>query len=119
MKKYEIINPSDKCFISGDNAEMVAAAGLFLGNGKYSIVGDDGKRIGIFAPFGLTDDGLNKAWSEEFGRTFEDLLSAEPWDALADVLDTFQYASERSSMNNIGSRAKSLAKSFRDRPAKV
>ena len=35
--KYEIINPSDKAIIEGDDFKMVCIATIILGEGKYGL----------------------------------------------------------------------------------
>ena len=35
--KYEIVNPSDKCYISSENEKVAKFACLIIGNGKYGL----------------------------------------------------------------------------------
>lgn len=109
MRKFEIINPSDKCFLFGDNLLAVSVACLFLGEGRYALreMGGDFE-MPIFL-FGGHDEWLQK----EFGTTVESYLISGRDDDLAAALESFQYDGARSSMNNIGARAKSMAESIR------
>ena len=106
--RYEIINPSDKCFVSGDNFEAVCAAVALLGEGRYALESEDTKTTMPFFMFG----GLDEWWVEKFGRKFQAYFDSAKSD-IATVLDTFKYNGERSSMNNIGAYAERLAKRLR------
>lgn len=99
---YEIINPSDKCFVSAERDEGAAIVGLLLGNGMYGM--RDGQRVVLPIIF--------NGWREWFLKTYG--AEIEPWmlehaAEIAAALDTFEYAAERSSMNNIGATAKDHA----------
>lgn len=111
MKEYEIINPSDECYLSGDNFEAVAAACLFLGRGQYALREKDGKGEMPLFLFGASHDVW---WKENFNRTFDEYMDTKPHLAIAKVFGTFRYSHGRSSMNNIGKAAKQYAKAFRD-----
>lgn len=115
-REWEIINPSDECYISGEG-EALAAAGVVLGRGKYALKAEDGTEALPLFLFG-GEKALDEWWRKTYGRSFNDYLDTKPWAAIADVLETFRYAGERSSMNNIGNAAKVYAKSMRDRITK-
>jgi hypothetical protein len=106
--EYEIINPSDKCYLTGAG-EPLAGAGLFLGRGKYALRGKNGEEGLPLFLFG----GIEDWWKATFGRSFDSYMDTKPHAAIADVLDTFRYAGERSSMNDIGKAAKANARALR------
>lgn len=108
MKRYEIINPSDECYLSGNDLEAVCAAGLMLGKGKYGINEVDGDEAMPIFLFG----GHDEWWQGKFGHVFADYFVEKNYAAVAAVLKTFRYASTRSSMNNIGKAAKANAKAL-------
>lgn len=113
--EYEIGNPSDKCFVSADSDIVASAVVLFLGNGKYFVNDADDKQLPTF--FILGGDP-NDAFKDRFGETLDDFMSKEEsLIKMADCCATFRYASERSSMNNIGAAAKELEKQLRNRVA--
>ena len=109
--KFEIINPSDKCFIEGDFLSC-ALTTVVLSNGKYGLVEVDehdnrienGKEMPIFL-FG----GHDEWFKENFGKAFEECSHVMDYKSCADALNTFRYRHERSSMNNIGKIAKEHA----------
>lgn len=106
--EYEVINPSDKCYLTGAG-EALCAAGIFLGRGRYGLCDKDGNEgLPIFL-FG----GLDEWWVKQYGHAFEAYMDTKPYAAIADVLATFRYAGERSSMNDIGAAAKNIVKSLR------
>ena len=105
--KYEIINPSDQCYVFADDERVAAASIILLGEGMYGGHGEDGKSIPCFYPLG---GDYNADWKEKYGITLEaylELPDARP--NLAKCYDSFIYAGERSSLNNIGARAKHMA----------
>ena len=111
--KCEIINPSDCCYLSGDDQEALSLACVVLGGGRYALneVGT-GKQITPIFMFG----GFEEWWKKTFGHEPPE-MTAETKLKIADVLDTLEYAGERSSMNNIGARAKEYAEQFREADA--
>ena len=105
--KCEIINPSDGCEISGDNKEALALACMLLGGGKYALQNEAGETICPLMLFG----GGEEWYKKEFGRTADEgIRNLKP--EVANVLKTFKYHGKRSSMNNIGARAKDLVKNL-------
>lgn len=40
--KYEIINPSDKCFITSDDERLAEIVCVMLGNGSYGLKDENG-----------------------------------------------------------------------------
>ena len=109
---FEIINPSDKCFLESDNPEAVSAAVAFLGNGQYGLKDENDKK---YPAFGILGHDINADWKEEYGRTIQDYMDTNPYADIAKALSTFRYNSERSSLNNIGAAAKQLEKHFKER----
>lgn len=107
-QEYEVINPSDECYITGGGEELAAAC-VFLGRGKYALRAEDGTEGCPLFLFG----GFNEWWTETFGRTFDAYMETKPHEAIAKVLETFRYQGERSSMNNIGKAAQRTADALR------
>jgi len=107
MKEYEIANPSDKCFITGEPL-IVSLCVTILGNGQYPC--DD---LPTFFLFGRDPE---KEFKEKFGIGFEEnLKDADVLDKMGACFDTFRYAGNRSSMNNIGARAVQNSKAVKAR----
>jgi hypothetical protein len=103
MQKYEIINPSDLCYVTGEFLPVSAAVAL-LGNAKYGAESADGKnKMPIFILGGFSEWFL-----DTFKTSFTDYFDTHKQEII-DVLKTFEYAGERSSMNDIGKYAKRLA----------
>lgn len=109
--RCEVINPSDECYLTGEG-EALAAAGLFLGEGAYALLDEDGNEVLPFLP-----GGIHEWWLKTYGRTFRAYLETRPHEAIAAVLETFEYARERTSQNNIAARAKSYANALREKLA--
>lgn len=113
-RKYEIINPSDKCYITAEKATACMAA-LYLGKGKYGLsdaeTGEDVLPIFLFGSDKALDQWAVDNYGELFGE-FAKKQNANPA-KLAEAFESFKYPHERSSMNNIGAYAASLAKHFR------
>lgn len=137
---YEIINPSDAYTMKHDDPAAAAVAGLFLGNGAYGLEDADGNRA---LPLFLLG-GDPEAWLQEtHGVTIEQVMAERPLavaEALESVLiggfdarrevesatekmtpeDAAKWLAERhdarrTSMNNIGRRARSIAASLRQK----
>ena len=110
VEEYEIINPSDKCFISGENDEIVCLAAVYLGEFKYGVkrVSDGNSDYPTLMPFASNED-VDEAWKKKFGRTFLECMRDKYYEEIIEVLKTFRYDGERSSINDIGGRAKMLA----------
>ena len=98
--RYEIINPSDQCFVTTDDDRIACVVGLLLGNGAYGM-GDDADRVVLPIIF----NGWRGWFAETFGEGIEPFMLANAG-KIADCLSTFEYARERSSLNNIGAAAK-------------
>ena len=106
---YEIINPSDKCFIASSDREAACAAVLILGDGMYALRDETGAPVMPILAFG----GADEWWIETFGHRLPDYLETAPHAAIADVLATFTYERKSTSVNDIAGRALSYYKHFR------
>ena len=101
MVKYEIINPSDKCFISSENKQIAKFCCMLLGEGKYGLENaETGEEAFPIYLFGMSEQTI----IEELGESIESFFAHHKKE-IADCLKTFEYASERTSLNNIGKRA--------------
>lgn len=105
--RYEIINPSDKCFILADDERLAIIACALLGNGMYGMINE--KEETVLPPFvpvdvilNLTEDAINRLINNH---------SSE----LADVFESFCYESERTSLNDLEAKAKKYAEALRKR----
>lgn len=101
--EYEIVNPSDKAFVSGNDWEAVCLSVLVVGAGKYGITG--AKDMPVFY-FG----GHDEWFQEQFGRTFAESIEHVGRKKIAEALASFRLASERSSMNDFVGYAHKKAK---------
>jgi hypothetical protein len=144
MPVYEIGNPSDAYTMKSDCVPAAAVACMFLGEGAYNLTDKDGKQVCPFFLFGGDPDAWLKA---EHNTTIEDVTrdhGEEVIDALETVLigdfaerevvesatakmskaDAAAWLEERhdrkrSSMNNIGRRAKAMAAALRKKQSAV
>ena len=104
--KYEIINPSDKCYISSENDKVAKFCCLLLGNGRYGLKNaETGENVFPIYLFGMSE----KVIIEEFGEPLEAFLKNNKTQ-IAECFKSFEYASERTSVNNIGERANAFYK---------
>lgn len=138
MPVYEIINPSDPYTLECDDLAVATLAVVLLGRGHYGLNDENDQNIVPIMLFG--DSG---SWfQQQFGKTLEELLKATSKDKIADCLDSVIYGSfgdrrryltalnliddpekqaewartwhdQRSSLNDIGGRAKRLAAHLR------
>lgn len=102
--KFEIINPSDKAFIEGENFETVCLAIAILSRGQYGLQEVDG---GKHMPILMFSDGW---WLKEFGRTIDNSIEHISKKEIAKTLRTVRLAYERSSLTDIVGIANNLAK---------
>lgn len=105
--KYEIINPSDRCFISAEDVRFAKIAGIMLGNGLYGLQDENGETVlHIFESFegalGLDSDQVREFI---YGNA----------EKMAEVFESFEYAGERTSLNNIEAKAQGIAKLIRQK----
>jgi hypothetical protein len=138
---YEIVNPSDAYTLETGNYVAACIATLALGNGKYGLTAIGGTEDEGMPIFFFSDP--DKWLTEKFGKDFNGLLSEIPPNELADVFDSViigdantrkdylealaliddetkkamwresWHDRRRSSMNDIGGRARRLAEGLR------
>lgn len=117
---YKIVNPSDPYTLEANNLETAAVVCVFLGEGRYELQEcetseNDGAVAVPFFMFG----GADKWFKDHFGRSLDESINHVGYPAIAAVLDTVLIGSpgkrdyERSSMNDIGGKAKRLAAGLR------
>ena len=141
MTVYSIINPSDSYTLAADDLKIAALAVFLLGKGKYGLETRDGEQAVPLFLFGGADEWVQ----EQFGITLEELMSGAVSDGdLATCLESVVIGdfadrelflktvdllpesareawiegwndSKRSSLNDIGGRAKDCARFLRDR----
>lgn len=104
--KYEIINPSDKCYITSDNEKVACFCNLLLGEGMYGLQREDGTDADNIH-FEYTEEALNADYEGNFGQFCKNHAKE-----IAECFKSFEYAGERTSLNNIGERAEYFAKKF-------
>lgn len=139
MPLFEIINPSDAYTIKTDRWDLAVLATLFLGEGKYGLEEIRGERRMPPFIFGGVDEWLKEQFGAESLNAFiesrmseelcqvidsvligsacarveyEDAISRMTAEAAADYAEAYRDR-KRSSMNNIGAYAVSLARSLR------
>ena len=99
--RYEIINPSDKCYIHADDVRIARIVCVLLGNGMCGLVDEQGNvAMHVFEELEIPQEEISD---------FVNQHAAE----IATVLESFEYEGERTSLNNIGRRASVLADAFR------
>lgn len=109
--KYEIINPSDKCFMTCDDEKIVSAAVIFLGKGAFGCKSIELEPKSLPTLFIFGGD-YNATWKDRFGVTFDEFMGTpDVYKKLAECFKTFEYAVSRTSLNDIGSAAKWLEES--------
>lgn len=104
MSKYEIINPSDECFIYADDVRLAKIACAYLGSGYYGLRDENGEAI--MHPFEDIETATEMKESE-IKKFIDDNKIA-----LAKVFRSFEYKGERTSLNNIGARAEQIAEAM-------
>ncbi len=119
--KFNLINPSDPYTLEADDLEVGAVAVCLLGNGKYpaDALGDAADKSNNVPAFLF--GGHDEWFQSRFGGTYEavaERVLKDRADALARCFDSVTLGSERrSSMNNIGGKARELAKAVRSQYA--
>lgn len=96
--RYEVVNFSDKCYISSDVPFAAAVACILLGNGWYGLKDEKGESF--LHPMQTLEDC--------FGITKEETvkLVEKHRKDVYECLTTFEYAAEPTSANNIAAAAK-------------
>lgn len=117
--KFEIVNPSDPYTMEADDLQIAAVVACLLGDGKYPLTGlDDAKGQDVpFFAFGGADEWFTKQFGMDYEATATHALENRS-EALARAFESVTLGrAERSSMNDIGGRAKSIAKAIREKYA--
>lgn len=115
--KFNLINPSDAYHFEADDLQIAAVMVCILGNGKYGAeaLGEDAEK-GSNTPIFLFG-GHDEWFKESFGADFEAVATnclEQRADALARAFDSVTLTNPpRSSMNDIGGRARSFAEGVR------
>lgn len=110
--RYEIINPSDKCFISSENEKVACFCNLLIGNGKYALHRENGETADSIHIFGYSEEKLNADYEGDFQKFADNHIKE-----IIDCFKSFEYAGERTSLNNIGAVAQHLQKAFEQKLA--
>jgi len=107
--KYEIINPSDKCFLEHPDRKIAITACLVLGHGLYGLKDEQGETVLPILRFG----GAKEFLTEEFGSTdaYTHFLASN-YEGIADALESVHLDGEITSMNDIKKRAIDLCARF-------
>lgn len=106
-KKYEIINPHDKCFVFSNNKKVAMIVAYVLGNGAYGLKDADTGKI-LLHPF----DDLTKRVGFKDEKQINDFFDSKTKE-LAHCFESFRYDGERTSLTDIGNLAAAYADSFR------
>lgn len=113
--RYEICNPSDPYEMTCDDHEVAAIAVTLLGRGAYPLIGKDGDGSRDVPHFLF--GGVDTWFRETFGRSYEESIDhvlATKVDGLIAALDSVTLlVAHRSSTNNIGGRARTIAERLR------
>lgn len=119
--RFEIVNPSDPYTMEADDLQIAVVAVSLLGDGKYPLKGlgeDAGQDVPFFA-FG----GADEWFLEKFGMNYETTAThalEHRHDDLAKAFESVTLGrSKRSSMNDIGGRAKAIAQAIRQKATAV
>lgn len=111
MTKYEIINPSDKCYITAASLKAAAICVCLLGEGAYAL--RDAKTGEQAVPMFLVS-GQDEWFQAKFGHDFEAALSdTVAMEEAAKALETVEYAGKHSSLNDIKTRARNWSARIR------
>ncbi|MFH1422721.1 MAG: hypothetical protein ABIH42_08440 [Planctomycetota bacterium] len=102
--KFEIINPSDRCFVEGDDFKTVCIAVIVLGDGKYGLRQVDGD---LHMPPVIFAHGWFK---DTFNQTEAEAISQIEPLSLLPIFKTVKLAGERSSLNDIAGLAEEYVK---------
>lgn len=113
--QFEIINPSDPYTMTACDLEVAAVAVCLLGSGRYGLRGlgaDSQARVPVFLL-----GGSDEWFMESFGDNYETVATRCLEDRSAALISAFESVtlgqSERSSINDIGGRARQLAQTLR------
>lgn len=87
MATYEIINPSDKVLITGDDMEVLAVALCFIGNGKYALCNQDGDQVVPIFLFGGHDEWFTEQFGVDLSTSIDRVTDTKP-EALIEALES-------------------------------
>lgn len=108
--KYEIINPSDECYLEHPEQKVAITAGLVLGGGAYGLKSVETCEMALpILAFGGAEEFLNKTFG---GPESYALFVAENYRAISDALLSVSLPQERTSLNDIAGRAHSLGRTL-------
>ena len=101
--KYEIINPSDKCFITSDDERLAEIVCVMLGNGSYGLKDENGNTVlCVLEPLDISEEEVLYIFKEKR-------------EELAKVFLSFEYADKRTSLNNIQEKSFRLGDNLKER----
>lgn len=113
--KFDLVNPCDPYTMEADDLQVAAVACCLLGNGKYALTGlgdDAGQDVPVFLI-----GGHDEWFVQKFGMNYEDTATHalnHRNDALARAFESVTLGrEERSSMNDIGGKARDIAQAIR------
>lgn len=113
--KFELINPSDPYTVEAADFMVGAVAACLLGDGKYGLRGLDEDAEARMPVFLLTNP--DEWFIDKFGMTYESAALhciQTRTEELAQALESVTLTSDhRSSLNDIGRRAKAIAEAVR------
>ncbi len=111
--EYEIINPSDPYRMTADRLDVAAVAVCLLGDGKYAAKPrGEGEEVPMFL-FTSPDSWFIERFAMSYADTANTIIEHRG-EELARVFDSVTLErAERSSLNDIGGRAKALAQAVR------
>jgi hypothetical protein len=114
--KFEIVNPSDPYTMESESVAVAAVVCTLIGQGKYSLkeIGGTGENDVPFFMFGGLADWFIEKTGGDFGAFYAKCI-ADGGEELARAFDSVKLESpfERSSLNDIGARAKAYAEHVR------
>ena len=113
MSTYKIVNPSDPYTITADDRAVACVAVMLLGEGKYAL--KDEQDVTVLPLFLFGGDPEGWLLKEHSVANLGDFVNSRAGD-IATALRTVKLpkGQRRSSLNDIGGRAKQLAKRFRE-----
>lgn len=103
-RTFEIINPSDKAFISGDDEIVVSVATMLFSLGKYGLQEVDGEYSLPILAFGGGEEWMNENGIDNNGEWMK-----KNKEGVIKALRSVRLDGERTSMNDIVSSANERA----------
>ena len=110
IRKYELINTSDKYTMEGEEIACFAAA-ILLGEGNYGLKHESGENLPLFL-FSKASD-FETWWRAKFGIEFQAAADANRNGIRAALESVTLVGKERTSLNDIGGRAKQMAQQIK------